>query len=265
MSRRLAGWSPLTRAQCVDLAVPGGVLPVHPALAPIFADLAGRYHATVEPLQWPGCWGWADRDSKHRYGAAIDLCAPRHPQGVPVAKSFSRAQISAVSAILARYGGLIVWGGTWSLPDTDGMHFELADGVTFEQVTALAAALHSPAPAHHPAPAPARPPAHRAAHDLTGTAAGLRGDEGDEGPRVAAWQAWLNRYAPAYSHLTVDGRWGPRTSAVNAEFARRSRIATDGRVIGPRLAAAYWRAGLFRPLSPARIRAAGHVTRAARR
>jgi hypothetical protein len=261
VSRRLVGWSPLTRGQCVDLPVPGGVLPVHPAAAPIFANLAARWHATVEPLQWPGCWGWADRDSKHRYGWAIDLCAPRHPQGVPVAKTFTRAQIGAVSAILARYDGLIVWGGTWSLPDTDGMHLELVDGATFEQVAALTRKL-TPTPT----PAPDRPtPARGTGPDLTGTGTGLRGAEGDNGPRVQSWQSWLNRYAPAYAELTVDGVWGPKTSLVNAEFGRRSRIACDGRNIGPRLAAAYWRAGLFRPLSAARERAVGHVTRTARR
>jgi hypothetical protein len=263
MSRHSVGWPVLTRAQCVDLPVPGGVLPVAPALAPIFADLARQYHATVEPLQWPGCWGWADRESKHRYGTAIDLDAPKHPQGVPAARTFTRPQITAVGRILARYDGLIVWGGTWDLPDTDGMHFELRDGATFAQVAAVARTLDQHAP-----PAPARPPTpakHAAAHDLTGTGTSLRGDEGDSGPRVRAWQHWLNHYAPAYSDLLEDGRWGPRTSAVNATFARRSGIAADGRNIGPRLAAAYWRAGLFRPLSPARVRAAGHITRAARR
>jgi hypothetical protein len=137
---------------------------------------------------------------------------------VPVAKTFSRAQIGAVSAILARYDGLIVWGGTWSLPDTDGMHLELADGATFEQVTALVAKL-TRSPAGEPAknipgsnPQPARPPspAHRAGTDLTGVGAALRGDEGDEGPRVARWQEWLNRYAPAreraVGHVTRSAR-----------------------------------------------------------
>jgi hypothetical protein len=60
-----------------------------PETAAIFADLAARYHATVEPLVWPGCWGYALRPikgtntySNHSSGTAIDLNAPAHPQGV---------------------------------------------------------------------------------------------------------------------------------------------------------------------------------------
>lgn len=264
-------WPKLTRGQCIDLEVPGGVLPVAPALAPIFADLAAGFHVTVEPLAWPGCWGWDDRNiagtsipSKHWRGIAVDLNAPKHPQGVPAAKTFSRAQLAAVSALLARYRGLITWGGLWSMPDTDGMHFELSEGVTFRQVTQLAATLHTPAPAP-PTPRPAPAP-HRPRPDLTGAGTALRGAEGNTGPRVAELQAWLNRYAPAYSRLEVDGVWGPATSRVVAEFGHRSGITSaDGRNIGPRLAAALYRAGFGRRLSAARGRVASHITRNPRR
>jgi hypothetical protein len=99
--------------------------------------------------------------------------------------------------------------------------------------------------------------------DLIGSGAGLRGDEGNNGPRVAAWQDWLNTNYPAYSGLAVDGWWGPATTAVNREFGHRSGIpSADGRNIGPRLAAAYARAGLFGArLSAARARVLGHVGR----
>jgi hypothetical protein len=260
-------WPKLTRAQCADLEVPGGVLPVHPALAPIFHDLAHQYHATVEPLEWPGCWGWAGRNiagtstpSRHWLGTAIDLNAPKHPQGVAVSRTFTRAEMTACARLEARYGGLIEWGGTWALPDTDGMHWQLADGVTFAQVTAWR-------------PPAARPPAAvkvdattKTAADLTGTGPGLRGDQGATGPRVRALQAFLNRYAPAYSRLAVDGAWGPRTSAVLREFARRSGIGeADGANIGPKIAAALYRAGFGRTVSAARLRAGGHAHRSARR
>ena len=276
MSASQNGWRVLTRDQCATLDVPGGKLPVHPMWAPIFLDLAQQFHATVEPLTWPGCWGWADRPikgstttSNHASGTAIDLNAPAHPQGVSAGKTFTRSQISAVSAILARYHGLIVWGGSWDLPDTDGMHFEGAHGSTPEQVTALAATL-----AQHPAPAPA-PPAPPApapgprwtGPDLTGTGPALRGQQGNSGPRVQAWQQFLrDRYSLYAKHLAVDGEWGPQTTAVSAEFAHRSGIpSADGANIGPQLAAAYYRAGLFRSMSAARARVLGHVTRGARR
>jgi hypothetical protein len=102
--------------------------------------------------------------------------------------------------------------------------------------------------------------------DLRGSGANLRGDEGNNGPRVAAWQKWLNAMYPAYSDLKVDGWWGPATSRVNREFGRRSGVReADGRNIGPRLAAAYHRAGLFRTRSAAQARVMGHITRGARR
>jgi hypothetical protein len=131
----------------------------------------------------------------------------------------------------------------------------------------------APAPQPQPAPPPAPAGPGWTGPDLTGTAEGLRGDVGNNGPRVAAWQEWLNRYAPAYSRLAVDGWWGPATTAVNAEFGHRSGIGSaDGRNIGPRLAAAYWRAGLFRtvaaappPKPSARDRVRSHLDRGARR
>jgi hypothetical protein len=117
------------------------------------------------------------------------------------------------------------------------------------------------------APTPPRPaPAKWTGPDLRGTGTGLRGDQGNNGPRVKAWQEWLNRYYPAYSKLSTDGVWGEKTTAVNRAFGRRSGIpSADGRNIGPALAAAYWRAGLFRPLSAAQHRAIGHVRRDDRR
>lgn len=278
MTASANGWRVLTREQCADIHVPGGVLPVHPALAPVFADLAGRFHTLVEELQWPGCWGWADRPirgsdtgtpSNHASGTAIDLNAPHHPQGVPAGKTFGRAQVSAISMLLSRYHGLIVWGGSWSLPDTDAMHFELRQGATFEEVTALAAELRSPPPPP-PAPKPAHKPAPKpvpAGPDLRGTGPGLRGEEGNAGPRVKAWQQFLHDRYPLYAkQLTVDGVWGPQTTTANRQFAHRSGITSaDGANIGPQLAAAYWRAGLFRTLSAAQSRAVGHVTRGTRR
>lgn len=127
-----------------------------------------------------------------------------------------------------------------------------------------------PAPAPPP-PAPARPG--WTGPDLTGTGTGLRGQAAGQpqgpqsnGERVAALQTFLNRYAPAYSALDVDGWYGTATAAVLAEFAARSGIGgADGLNVGPQLAAALYRAGFERKLSAARARVLGHVTRGARR
>jgi D-alanyl-D-alanine carboxypeptidase len=265
------GWRVLDRDECATIDVPGGQLAVHPVAAPIFADLAARFDAEVEPLIWPGCWGYALRPikgtgtySNHSSGTAIDLNAPRHPQGVPAARNYTRGQRGALGAILADYAGVITWGGTWDLPDTDGMHFEITPGVTVGEVEAVAARLTGPPPA------PAPPPAGFTGPDLRGYGPALRGEHGNNGDRVAGLQWFLSVNYPGYGRtlgpLTPDGWWGDVTTAWLAEFAHRSHIpSADGRNIGPQLAAALYRAGLGRNLSAARQRAASHVTRTARR
>lgn len=128
----------------------------------------------------------------------------------------------------------------------------------------------APAPSRPPAPAPARPGSGWTGPDLVGVGLELRGLEGNNGARVQAWQRWFAANYPAYRHrhgaLVADGYWGPVTTAWNREFAHRVGIVdADGRNIGPRLAAAYRRAGLFRRLSAAQARAASHVARGIRR
>lgn len=267
------GWRVLDRAECVTIDVPGGQLAVHPRIAAIFADVALQWHRRVEPLQWPGCWGHAVRPikgstlySNHSSGTAIDLCAPRHPQGVPVAHTFTPEQLAEVADLEARYRGVLTWGGRWTGSSVDGMHWEVTKGVSTTSIDALARRLAA-GPTPPPAPPPTPPaPVQWTGPDLRGTGAGLRGEQGANGPRVQAWQRWLNTHYPGYSALATDGVWGSKTTAVNRQFGHRSGIpSADGRNIGPRLAAAYFRAGLFRSLSAAQARAVGHVTRGARR
>jgi hypothetical protein len=104
-----------------------------------------------------------------------------------------------------------------------------------------------------PAPAPA--PAEWSGPDLAGVGPKLRGQAAGQpqgpqsnGPRVAALQGFLRRYAPAYAGgLEVDGWYGPQTAGVLREFAARSNVAgADGLNIGPKLALALWRAGFER-------------------
>jgi hypothetical protein len=251
------GWRVIGRDECVTVEIPGGVLPVHPEFAWLFWDLAHEWHETVEPLQWPGCWGWADRPirggtvmSNHASGTAIDLCAPRHPRGVPIAKTFTPAQLVQVSRLETRYFGVLRWGGRWTGDDVDGMHWEGAPGVTVEAVRELTASLSTKTPAPvpvpptpGPAPKPSKPkpkpaPAGFTGPDLRGTAFALRGEAGNNGPRVAALQRGLRARYPLYAkHLADDGWWGPQTTAVLREFAHRTGIrAADGANIGPQIA-----------------------------
>lgn len=55
---------------------------------------------------------------------------------------------------------------------------------------------------------------------------------GDSNDLVRLLQARLNRDYPLYSNLTVDGIYGPRTTAVVREFQRRAGLVADG-IAGP--------------------------------
>jgi hypothetical protein len=164
---------------------------------------------------------------------------------------------------VARYHGVITWGGEWKAPTVDGMHFEITDGASVPRSTP------SPPPsARHPrarAGPRARPCRAGAGGftgpDLTGRGTGLRGDVGNNGPRVAALQAFLRDRYPLYAKsLAADGWWGPATTAAIAEFGHRSNIpSADGRNIGPKLAAALYAAGFDR--TAAQARALAHIRR----
>lgn len=195
--------------------------------------------------------------------------------------AFERARRLALAGKLPQllHGGYLILNGRITRPDFTGWaeykgtNKHVAHGHASVSLNPAQFDLSAPwgvfaaPPAPTPRPAPPRPaPGGWPGPDLRGAGAGLRGDQGDNGPRVLAWQQWLNRHYPAYSKLAEDGEWGPQTTAVNREFGRRSGVpSADGLNIGPKLAAAYWRAGLFRRLSAARERAVGHVARAARR
>lgn len=263
MTASANGWRLLQRSECLTINVPGGTLPVHPKLAVIFTDLAERYHATVEPLVWPGCWGYAGPDryigktkvpSNHWSGTAVDLCASAHPQGVPAHITMTQRELDAVHDLEVRYGGVLVWGGRWTGASVDAMHWEVGEGVSVEAVDRLTAQLTRnpapPAPAPAPAPpAPAPAPAEFTGPDLRGRGIDLRGEVGANGERVRALQAWLLRTYPAYARAGLgadgaDGWWGAKTSAVLAEFATRSGIrGADGANIGPQIARKLYLAG----------------------
>lgn len=267
MAASVNGWRVLTRGECTDVKVPGGMLPVHPDFAWLAWDCAHLWHETVEELVWPGCWGWAEprpirgdtagtTTSNHCSATAWDLCAPKHPRGVPIWRTFTAEQLQAIAAMEARYAGVLRWGGRWSGADVDGMHWEGVPGVTVEAVHALTARLRDdetpPAPAAPPKPAPvqaAKPkpkpapaPKGWTGPDLTGRALALRGDAGNNGPRVKDLQAWLLRTFPAYAReglgtAGADGWWGSRTTTVLRQYAQRSGIkSADGANIGPQIA-----------------------------
>jgi hypothetical protein len=105
----------------------------------VLHHVAREFHRRVEPLESPGCWGWSYRQNRnaanlscHSSGTAIDVNAPKHPNGVEAVKTFADAQIKAVHAILSEVPELaevVHWGGDWHTPSLtpDPMHFEIHD------------------------------------------------------------------------------------------------------------------------------------------
>jgi hypothetical protein len=224
--------------------------------AEVAFHFAAQFHEHVEPLHAGWCWGFAYRPntnnprviSEHA-GAAFDLNAPEHPNGKR--GTFSAEQVGVLRALLAGYEGLIGWGGDFEGTD-DEMHFEIRHDPAKLAAVAARLVVH-PAPSPDPAPEP-----HWNGHDLTGAGDSLRGELGDEGPRVEELQHDLNHYAPAYSHLAEDGVYGTQTAAVLDEYAEREAHEADtpradrtglhdadGRNIGPRLARALHHDGLI--------------------
>lgn len=176
------------------------------------------------------------------------------------------------------------WGGwhayTGDDPHVSHMHVSVSlNPAQFDLTAPWGVFAAAPQPAPAPAPAPPGPPAYDwTGPDLTGRGPSLRGDKGNNGPRVAALHDFLRTNYPLYASGMPDassneyGWFGDKTAGVLAEFAHRSGIPeADGLNIGPKIAAALAAAGFDQTAaapparSAARDRVLGHVNRRARR
>jgi Putative peptidoglycan binding domain/D-alanyl-D-alanine carboxypeptidase len=119
-----------------------------------------------------------------------------------------------VADVWKKYG--FGWGGNYTGPKKDWMHFEFM-GTPADAAERTQAALRELATGATPSGEVAAEPLRR----------------GSSGPAVAALQERLNRDHPDFSHLVVDGDFGPATEAAVREFQRRAGLAVDG-VAGPR-------------------------------
>ena len=135
---------------------------------------------------------------------------------MPSSSTIGSARIAKVRALLARYRGVVYWGADWNRADE--MHYQIGVRPGDPRLIALAADIRAGrlGQPSTPAPTPGRPV--------------LRA--GDRGDDVRALQAHMNRVFARYSHLDVDGIFGPATQAVIREAQRRAGIAVDG-VVGP--------------------------------
>ena len=127
------GYRANDRSLIASYKVPGGKISMRKGdVATVLSYVANRFHSEVEPLKWPGNWGYAERKirggsslSNHASGTAIDLNAPAHYLGAR--GTFSAKQVRAIRRILKDCGGVVRWGGDYR-GRKDEMHFEINAG-----------------------------------------------------------------------------------------------------------------------------------------
>lgn len=145
-ARSANGWTANDRSCIASYSLPGGEVALRkgpPSVVLLWC--ANRFHETVEPLRWPGVWGYAERMirgssttlSNHASGTAIDLNAPQHPLGRR--GTFSALEVAAIRAIVDYCEGVVRWGGDYrSRPDE--MHLELVGSAS--EVARIAGKIH---------------------------------------------------------------------------------------------------------------------------
>jgi peptidoglycan hydrolase-like protein with peptidoglycan-binding domain len=222
------------RSVIVSYIVPGGRLALRkgPAGA-LLAEAVRRWHVEVEPLQWPGTWGYAERPirgsttvlSNHASGTAADCCAPRHPLGTDPAANFRPGQIAAVRRIVADSDGCLRWGGDY-VGRKDGMHLEV---IAPEARCAAVLARWQGKPA---APGTALRTLH----------VGMTGD-----PGVRALQQFIHVHAwhPPVD-VPVTGNYADQTVCAVRAVQQQLGVTgpdADGTVVGPRTSAALAKLG----------------------
>lgn len=121
---------------------------------------------------------------------------------------------SALNAQYPAYSHLTIDGDFGPATKSVVMEFQQRDGLTVDGAAGnqTLAALHILATASVPTPTP--------------STTVLR--VGSTGNAVKVLQEALNKQYPAYSHLTVDGDFGPATEAVVKEFQQRAGLTVDG-------------------------------------
>lgn len=240
------GWSANDRQAVASYPLPGGSVALRKGSAGLILQWCGaRWHNEVENLQWPGCWGYAERPirggtalSNHASGTALDLCAPRHPLGTSPTANFNPGQIVAVHRIIADTGGVVRWGGDY-VGRKDGMHIEINDGVNQARCDQLWARISgkSLTPA-----APPSTPTGGGVSNLHGLPVMKRGTSS---PHVQSWQKWYNAYdfQPELPIIKpTDNDFGPKTEAAVKRFQQRYGLEVDG-IMGAQTIGKSWDLG----------------------
>lgn len=98
-------------------------------VATVLFYVAEQFHHRVEALVPGWCWGYYYRQNRnaanlscHSSATAIDLNAPRHPNGKR--GTFTKAQVAEIRAIQFEVQKVVRWGGDFT-GTPDEMHFEI--------------------------------------------------------------------------------------------------------------------------------------------
>jgi hypothetical protein len=130
-ARSQNGWAANDRSVVASYQLPGGRIAIRAGdVSIVLLWVANQFHQRVEPLVWPGNWGYAERTvrgssttlSNHASGTAVDLNAPRHPLGKR--GTFNAGQVREIRQILDYCEGVVRWGGDYT-SRADEMHFEV--------------------------------------------------------------------------------------------------------------------------------------------
>lgn len=238
------GWSANDRSVIASYTIPGtnGKVTLRKGdISVILLDLAGWFNANVETLVWPGIWGYTEKTitggsgktlSNHASGTAVDLNAPKHPQGTNPTSNFSNEQIAKIRERVKLYGS-VRWGGDYLSAKKDGMHFEwignandaalVADEIrnrTFAggDVYLVGENLVTP----NVNDVQVQPSTPSPVSDLL--------KQGDSGEKVVAWQDELWRVGIGVG--AHDGEFGFNTTEGTKKLQNGAGITVDG-VVGP--------------------------------
>lgn len=116
-------------------------------VATLLQYVALQFNARVEPiLTFSGHRTYAENlgsggypTSNHMSGTAVDINGYKHPYKAP--HGFTPGQVDEIDRICWETSGAVYWGGYFGNGLIDGMHFEIKNGKTADDVAAAAAAL----------------------------------------------------------------------------------------------------------------------------
>lgn len=225
------------RSLIASYSIPGGKVALRKGdVATVLVYFAKRFHSEVEPLKWPGCWGYAERKirggsslSNHASGTALDLNAPAHWLGA--SGTFSASQVRAIDGILRDCDGVLRHGKDYR-GRKDEMHVEINKGTS--AVKSLANKIKA---GKKPGPSGG---ATSGGSSGGGSSYGSASAKHEVGSRIMRKYCggtdvqWLQRRLTKVGHKIsdIDSLFGPAVEKAVKAFQKAAGIAVDGDV-GP--------------------------------